>query len=161
MKNVNHVCADVWVSRKTSMANQKQSSSSGSSIYHLSLAFHSKLKSHLFKNSYPDSSDPPSSKSRPKWHSPWTATLPLLEIRPELTLDYTLWTTPLICRSAREQAGTLRFAFKRRFGSLKITITFTIKSSCSVVDRLLRGQAHIRKPNWYKLAYCNPLGETK
>src|SRR6218665_677252 len=33
-------------------------------------AFHSKLESHLFKNSYPDSSDPPSSQSRPKQHPP-------------------------------------------------------------------------------------------
>src|SRR3984885_9721317 len=33
-------------------------------------AFHSKLKSYLFKNSYPDSSDPPPSISRPKRHPP-------------------------------------------------------------------------------------------
>jgi hypothetical protein len=33
-------------------------------------AFHSKLKSYLFKNSYPDSSDAPPSISRPKRHPP-------------------------------------------------------------------------------------------
>jgi hypothetical protein len=33
-------------------------------------AFHSKLKSHLFKNSYPDSSDPPPSDTHPKRQPP-------------------------------------------------------------------------------------------
>jgi len=33
-------------------------------------AFHSTLKSHLFKNSYPDSYDPLPSNSQPKWHLP-------------------------------------------------------------------------------------------
>lgn len=40
-------------------------------------AFHLKLKSHLFKNSYPYSSDPPPCNSRPKRHPPNSYSAPL------------------------------------------------------------------------------------
>src|SRR6218665_734331 len=51
------------------IANHKESSSSCSSVSN-PRAFHSKLKFHLFKNSYPDSPDPLSPHSQPKLHPP-------------------------------------------------------------------------------------------
>ena len=73
---------------KTVIANHKTSSSSGSSICHPPGAFHSILKCHLFKHSYPDPSD--HSFTLPIWTTPTlTATLSpsgILEIGPELLL---------------------------------------------------------------------------
>ena len=76
---------------------QSQSSSGSSSITYR--AFHPKLKCHLFKNSYPDSSDPTSSHCRPNRRPSLTAAmsnLSLLWTRP------TLLTILLIRRGARE-----------------------------------------------------------
>src|SRR6218665_1850272 len=77
------------------IANHKTSSSSASSIRH-PRAFHSKLKSHLFKHSFPlPISTTPS----------LTATMSppgTLEIGPELLLTLPLETPPLIRHSARE-----------------------------------------------------------
>ena len=80
----------------TVIANRKTSSSSGSSIRH-PRAFHSKLKCHLFKPSYPDPSDHPLSSSE---RHPCTLTAILsppgiLEIGPEILLT-PLWKVPIL-----------------------------------------------------------------
>jgi len=71
-------------------------------LYPSPRAFHSKLKCHLFTNSYPDSFDHPPSQS--KWHPSIKAAMSLW---PSGNTTYSLlwttfWTTSLICRNARE-----------------------------------------------------------
>ena len=64
-------------------------------------AFHSKLKCHLFKNSFPNSSDNPS--SLPKRRQLNSYSVPLTLWKSDLSsLWTTLWEIPLIRRSARE-----------------------------------------------------------
>jgi len=63
--------------------------------------FHLKLKCHLFKNSYPDSSDPLSSHSLPKLHPPKSYSASSGN-RTLTSHGLRLFTTPLIWCSARE-----------------------------------------------------------
>ena len=84
------------------IANHKPSSSFSSSIYH-PRAFHSKLRFHLFKNSYSDLSDPPIptlALNYTRFNSYSVSSVPL-EMGPQLTLDFP-WTIPLIRRNDPE-----------------------------------------------------------
>src|SRR6218665_1663204 len=89
-----HLNSTLFCTSTTKIANHKPSYSYGSSIYcPPSQAFHSKLKCHFFKNFYPDSLDPPFSNFHHKngiCLNRYSVSSDLLEIRPELILDYPL-----------------------------------------------------------------------
>ena len=76
----------------TIIANHKTSSSPGSSICHR--AFHSKLKCHLFKHSYPDPCD--HSPSPSEQHPTYQLLCPLLVFwKSDLSFSGPLWKAPL------------------------------------------------------------------